>query len=260
MAPVRLGNEMDWTDDAIVLSSRPHGETAALAVLLTRLHGRHAGLVHGGQGSRMRAVLEPGNRVAARWHARLSEQLGTWSLELERATSAGLLDDPLRLAALSSACALLDAVLPEREPHPEVHAATLALLDAFDTEVWAEVYVRWEVGLLDVAGFGLDLSRCAATGQVPADNDQLAYVSPRTGRAVSLSASEPFRDKLLPLPPFLVGRSSGGAEEVSAGLALTGHFLERHVFALRHTEVPPARTRFVERYRKADTTSGTNPS
>lgn len=251
---------MDWTDDGIVLSARPHGETAGLAVLLTRAHGRHAGLVHGGQGSRMRAVLEPGNRVAAHWRARLSEQLGTWSLELERATAAGLLDDPLRLAALSSACALLDAILPEREPHPEVFAATLALFDALDGDVWAEIYVRWEAGLLEVAGFGLDLSRCAATGQVPADNDQLAFVSPRTGRAVSLSASEPFRDRLLPLPPFLVGRSDGGPHEVSVGLDLTGHFLERHVFALRHAEVPPARTRFVDRYRKTHTTSGTNPA
>lgn len=251
---------MDWTDDAILLSARPHGETAALAVLLTREHGRHAGLVHGGQGSRMRAVLEPGNRVAAHWRARLSEQLGTWTLELERATGAALLDDPLRLAALSSCCALLDAILPEREPHAEVFAATLALFDALDSDIWAEVYVRWEIGLLDVAGFGLDLSRCAATGQVPAENDQLAFVSPRTGRAVSLSASEPFRDKLLPLPPFLVGRSDGGPGEVSAGLDLTGHFLDRHVFALRHAEVPPARTRFVDRYRKTHTTSGTNPA
>ncbi|ACI98886.1 DNA repair protein RecO [Rhodospirillum centenum] len=249
---------MEWTDDAIVLSARPHGETAALAVLLTRGHGRHAGLVHGGQSGRMRPVLEPGNRVAARWAARLVEQLGTLALELERATAAGLLEDPLRLAALSSACALVDAALPEREPHPALFDATLALFDALQTEVWAEIYVRWEIGLLEEAGFGLDFGSCAATGIT--DNDQLAYVSPRTGRAVSLSAGEPYRDRLLALPPFLVGRSAGGAEEVVQGLALTGHFLDRHLFALRHAEVPAARTRFVDRYRKAHTTSGITPA
>lgn len=237
---------MDWTDDGIILSARAHGETAALAVLLTREHGRHAGLVHGGQGRAMRPVLEPGNRVAVRWRARLSDQLGTYGLELAGATAAGLLDDPLRLAALSAACALLDAGLAEREPHPGLYDATIALFQALTAEVWAEIYVRWELGLLEELGFGLDLHRCAATGITA--NDQLAYVSPRTGRAVSLSAAEPFKDRLLPLPRFLVGLSDGGPAEVAQGLALTGHFLDRYVFAQRHQEVPPARARFVERY------------
>jgi len=246
---------MEWSDDAIVLSAKPHGEASALAVLLTREHGRHAGLVQGGQSARNRPLLEPGNRVAARWRARLSEHLGSYTLELERATAAALLDDPLRLAALASACALIDAGLPEREPHPALYEATLALFGALDGDVWAEVYVRWELGLLEEMGFGLDLTRCAATGST--DNDQLAFVSPRTGRAVSLSAAEPFKDKLLPLPPFLVGRSAGGEDEVAAGLALTGHFLDRHVFAQRHVEVPPARARFVDRYSRSFTRSGT---
>ncbi|HYE49477.1 MAG TPA: DNA repair protein RecO [Azospirillaceae bacterium] len=247
---------MEWNDTGIVLSARPHAETAAVAVLLTRDHGRHAGLVHGGQGRQMRAVLEPGNQVEARWRGRMADQLGSLALEPVRATGAGLLDDPLRLAALASACALAEAALPEREPHPAMFDATLALLDAFQSEVWAEVYVRWEVGLLGEIGFGLDLDRCAATGV----NDQLAYVSPRTGRAVSLSAAEPFKEKLLPLPGFLIGRGGGGAEEVAAGLALTGHFLERHVFAQRHADVPAARARFVDRYRKHHTISGSLPA
>lgn len=244
----------DWSDGAIVLSARPYAETAALAVLLTRERGRHAGMVAGGQGRAMRAVLEPGNRVAARWRSRLADQLGSYTLELEKATAAGLLDDPLRLAALSSACALMDAGLAEREPHPALFDATLALFTALQTEVWAEIYVRWEIGLLEELGFGLDLSRCAATGITA--NDQLGYVSPRTGRAVSLSAAEPFKDKLLPLPRFLVGIGEGGAEEVAQGLALTGHFLDRHVFAQRHAEVPPARLRLVDRYTRAHTKSG----
>ncbi len=246
---------MDWTDQAILLSARAYGETAALALLLTRDHGRHAGLVHGGQSARLRATLEPGNLLAASWRARLADQLGTWSLELERAYAAPLLDDPLRLACLASACALLEGLLADREPHPALFDATLALFDALSTEVWAEIYVRWEIGLLEEVGFGLDLTRCAVSGREAADlfagNDGLSHVSPRTGRAVSASAAEPYKDKLLPLPPFLLGLSDGGPAEVMQGLALTGHFLERSAFAQRHAEVPAARGRLVERYGRA---------
>ncbi len=249
---------MEWTDHAIMLSARPHGETAALVVLLTRDHGRHAGLVHGGQSSRQRATLEPGARVAAHWRARLSDQLGHYALELERATAAPLLDEPDRLACLISACALVDTILPEREPHPALYDATLALFDTLLLDVWAEVYVRWEVGLLEEAGFGLDFSRCAATGRElgALGNETLTHVSPRTGRAVSTSAAEPFKDKLLPLPPFLLGLSAGGPAEVKQGLDLTGYFLERFVFAQRHVDLPPARRRFVERYTRQQIISG----
>lgn len=252
---------MDWNDQAILLSARPYGETAALALVLTREHGRHAGLLHGGQSARLRAMLEPGNLLSAGWRARLADQLGTWSLELEKAHAASLLDDPMRLACLASACALLEAVLADREPHPGLFDATLALFEALPTEVWAEIYVRWEVGLLDEVGFGLDLSRCAVSGRTAADlfagNDGLSHVSPRTGRAVSVSAAEPYRDRLLPLPPFLLGLSDGGPAEVMQGLTLTGHFLERSAFAQRHAEVPPARSRFVDRYARTHGLPGT---
>lgn len=243
---------MDWNDQAILLSARPYGETAALALVLTRDHGRHAGLLHGGQSARLGATLQPGNLLAAGWRARLTDQLGTWSLELERAYAAPLLDDPLRLAGLASACALLDGLLADREPHPELFDATLALFDALDSDVWAEIYVRWEIGLLDEVGFGLDLTRCAVSGrsaqELAASNDGLSHVSPRTGRAVSLSAAEPYKGKLLALPPFLLGLSDGGPAEVLQGLLLAGHFLERSAFAQRHADVPAARGRFVERY------------
>lgn len=243
---------MDWNDQAILLSARPYGESAALAWLLTRDHGRHAGLVHGGQSARNRATLEPGNLLAASWRARLADQLGHWTLEVEQAFAARLLDDPDRLGCLASACALIDCLLAEREPHPALFDATLALFMALDTDIWAEIYVRWEIGLLEEAGFGLDLSRCAVSGLDAAEladgNDALSFVSPRSGRAVSLSASEPYREKLLPLPPFLLGRSAGGRAEVVQGLALTGHFLDRFAFAQRHVEAPAARVRFVERY------------
>lgn len=247
---------MEWTDDAIVLSQRPHGEAAAVATLLTRGRGRHAGLVQGARSGRQRGVLEPGNQVAARWRARLPEHLGTYSLEALHSTAAGLLDDPPRLAALVSACAVCEAALPEREPHPAVYDGLRTLLSMLDGPFWDAAYVRWELSLLGELGFGLDLSRCAATGI----NDQLAYVSPRTGRAVSLSAGEAYKDRLLPLPGFLLGRGDAGPAQVLEGLDLSGHFLERTALAAGGTGLPAARSRFVERYRKEATPSGRHPS
>ncbi len=155
-----------------------------------------------------------------------------------------MLDDPARLAALSAAAAVSDSALPEREPHAACYEGFLALLEALSGAHWAEVYVRWELALLAELGFGLDLSACAAGGA----NDQLAYVSPRTGRAVSLAAGEPYRERLLRLPGFLSGRGGGGPEEVAQGLALTGFFLERHVFAAHHRGLPAARRRLAERF------------
>jgi len=247
---------MEWTDEAIVLSARPHGEAAVVATLLTRTHGRHSGLVQGGRSLKQRGNLQPGNRVSARWRARLADHLGSFTIEPIHNASAGILDDPLRLAGLLSACTVTEVALPDREPHEPVFHGLAALLDAFETPLWAPAYVRWELGLLQELGFGLDLDACAATGA----NDSLAYVSPRTGRAVSLSAGEPYRDKLLSLPGFLVGQSAGQGggldKEVLAGLDLTGHFLERNAFATRETPMPAARTRFIERYRKLATLSG----
>jgi DNA repair protein RecO (recombination protein O) len=246
---------MEWTDEAIVLSARKHGESAAILQLLTRGHGRHAGLLHGGGGGRGRGALQPGNRIQAVWRARLADHLGVFACELMRSGGASLLEDPLRLAALSSACALTETALPEREPHSDVFEgldALIAALEATD-EVggWGRAYVAWELGLLAALGFGLDLSRCAATGR----NDELAFVSPRTGRAVSLSASEPYRDRLLPLPRFLAGQGSAGplpveAGDILAGLSLTAHFLERHVFAALNRGIPPARPAFTDRLRR----------
>lgn len=243
---------MEWTNDAIVLSTRPHGETAAVATLMTRDHGRHAGLVQGGRSPRQRGVLQPGSQVVARWRGRLAEHLGTFTLELERGFAAALLDEPLRLAGLSSACAVTEIALPEREPHPAIYEGLAALLVTFESPAWAEAYVRWELGVLEEMGYGLDLSHCAATG----NNDNLAYVSPRSGRAVSLSAGEDYRDRLLRLPGFLAGRGGGGEREVMEGLTLTGHFLDRHVFTHAKAGPPAARERFVERYRLEATRSG----
>ena len=235
---------MNWSDEGIVLSARPHGETSAVVQLLTRDRGRHAGLVRGGQGRRARAIYQPGNLVAATWNARLAEHLGSYGCELLESYAARALDDPDRLAALSAAAALSETALPEREPHAACFEGFRALLDALSGDHWAEVYVRWELALLAELGFGLDLDGCAAGGA----NDQLAFVSPKSGRAVSLAAGEPYRDRLLALPGFLARRGGGGAEEVEQGLALTGFFLERHVFAPHHQGLPAARRRLAERF------------
>lgn len=239
---------MDWTDDGIILSVRKHGETSAIVSLLTREHGRHAGLVRGGAGRRARGVLQPGNAVRAQWRARLEEHLGALSCELTDAVAARVLDDPLRLAGLDAACAVADAALPEREPHSRTFqglAVLMAALAGADPS-WPSVYVKWEIGLLGALGFGLDLESCAATGR----NDQLAWVSPRSGRAVSMAAGEPYRDRLLPLPGFLVADSGvGSLVEVLDGLRLSGYFLERHVFVHGRQVPPAARDRLIERLR-----------
>ncbi len=231
---------IEWSDDGIVLSARRHGESAAIVSLLTRAHGRHAGLVLGGAGRRARGVYEPGNRVAATWRARLSEHLGHYACELAESRAAALLDDALRLAALASATAILDAALPEREPHARLFESlddlVGHLLDPAADMAWPALYVRFELDLLTELGFGLDLSRCAATGR----SDDLAYVSPKTGRAVSTTAGDPYRDRLLSLPSFLTRPAvSNGISpaDILNGLRLTGFFLEQHVFA--HQPAPP---------------------
>jgi DNA repair protein RecO (recombination protein O) len=239
---------MEWSDEGIVLTVRRHGESAAIVSLLTLGHGRHAGLVRGGASRRMRGFLQPGNGVSATWRARLEEHLGSLTVE-PMANRAALYDQPGPLAALTAATALVEAALPERAPHPELYHQLAELLEALDRPGWAETYIRWELRLLADLGFGLDLESCAATG----GNDGLAYVSPKSGRAVSLSAGEPWRDKLLPLPLFL--SPEGGAPDlgqIQDGLRLTGWFLERHVFASHNARTPDARERLVGYLRGLD--------
>ena len=231
---------MEWSDTGIVLSARRHGESAAVVSLLTEHHGRHAGLVQGARGRRGRGLYQPGNTLAARWQARLPEHLGRYTCELVRAQSSMLLDDAPRLAALAAVCALTEATLPERHPYPQVYGALGHLLDALEAGgQWAETVVRWELALLGELGFGLDLAVCAATGAV----------DDRSGRAVSREAGEPYAEKLLPLPPFLVSPEgdSASAADIVAGLRLTGWFFEKHVFAGQGGCMPQARERFIDR-------------
>lgn len=237
---------MDWTDDGIVLSARKHGETSAIVTLLTRDHGRHLGLVRGGNGKRARGILQPGNRVEARWQARLAEHLGAFNCEMTEAFAARVMRDPLKLSGLSAACAVAEGALAEREPHRPVFEGLLALLGSFEHADWPSAYVKWELGLLGEVGFALDLSACAETGQ----NDQLAYVSPKSGRAVSLAAGEPYKTKLLALPQFLLRPGGGGsADEIKDGLTLTGYFLAKNVFHHAGKGLPASRERLTERLR-----------
>lgn len=235
---------MEWTGDAIVLAARRHGESSAIVQLLTEAHGRYAGLMRGATGKRSRGVAEPGNLVAANWKARLADHLGMLTLEPKHQTAAGLMTAPRRLAGLTSACVIVEAALPEREPHPALYHATVALFSVMEDHpgeeaIWPAAYVRWELGLLSELGFGLDLERCAATGAT----DNLIYVSPRTARAVSAEAGEPYKDRLLRLPGFLVKHGPADAQAVIDGLALTRFFLQRHVFDAVHKGIPAARDR-----------------
>jgi len=249
---------MEWLDEAIVLSARPHGENAAVVALLTPQYGRHAGLVAGGQGRGAQPILQPGNRVKAKWRARLPEQLGHYTLDLVTSHAAAWLDNPEILAIIASACAVTEASLPERQPLPGLYAGLATLLGLPDPGLWGPAYVKWELGLLQALGYGLDLSQCAASGHA----DNLIYVSPRTGRAVSESAGAPYREKLLTLPGFLVGAAEWMAADISQGLDLTAHFLRTHVFAHPHSrllvkqdgELPLARQRLAEFYEKAAAT------
>ena len=240
---------MEWEDDAYVLSARAHGESGAIVDLLTAERGRFAAHVAGGASRKLRAVLQPGARVIARYRARVSEQLGSASLEPVGEGPAALFDDALALAGLSAAAAVAAGALPEREAHPGVFYGLEALILALaHPEVWPAVYVRFEAGLLQNLGFGLDLSRCAATGST----DDLIYVSPRTGRAVSRDAGAPYRDRLLKLPPFLLGAQAGLSQgDVDLGLVLTGHFLEQFVFSPLNRPLPPARVWLSDRLRES---------
>jgi DNA repair protein RecO (recombination protein O) len=216
-----------------------------VAELFTREHGRHLGFVHGGRSRRLRPLLQTGNHVDVTWKGRLVEQLGHYTFELHRGFAAEAMAsaEPARLAALSS-LATLARLLPERDPHPALYEITLFVLGFLDDiSVWPALMVRWELALLAELGFGLDLGACAATGS----NDHLVYVSPRTGRAVSASAGEPYRDRLLALPAFLTGRIDGPVtrEALAQGFALTGHFLESRALLPRALAMPEVRSRLI---------------
>ncbi|HET9936724.1 MAG TPA: DNA repair protein RecO [Methyloceanibacter sp.] len=233
---------MDWIDEGIFLGAKPLGEANAVAELFTLGHGRHLGLVRGGRSRRLRPLLQPGNLLRVTWRARLSEHLGGFNVEMIEAHAARALDDAAALAAIGSLAGLA-RLLPERDPHPQLYADALHVIGAFDApRLWPALLVRWELLLLQELGFGLDLSECAATG---GDSD-LVYVSPRSGRAVSREAGQPYDAKLLKLPAFLRDDdAASGESDLLSGFALTGYFLERDVLAPHGLAMPETRERLI---------------
>ena len=236
---------MEWTDEGIVLGVRRHGESSAIVELLTREHGRHLGLVRGGAGSRMRPLLQPGNGVRAVWRARLDEHLGTYVIEGLRLRAGSLLASSHAVYGVTHLAALV-RLLPERDPHEDIYDMLEHTLDDFDDVGGAAAHVvRFELAMLAECGFGLDLSNCAASGETT----ELVYVSPKSGGAVSRSAGEPWRDRLLPLPAFLregEGAANGfSAEDLQDGFRLTGLFLLRHVLEPRGQGHSDARDGFI---------------
>jgi DNA repair protein RecO (recombination protein O) len=238
---------MEWTGEGVVLSARPHGENAAILDVLTAQTGRDAGIVRGGTGRRLAPALQPGAQVHLHWRARLGEHLGQFKVEPLRNRSSTLLHRPERLAALASVCALAAFALPEREPQPLLFPATEAMLDGLvGAGEWFGAYLGWECLLLAQCGFGLDLGTCAVSGA----REGLAYVSPRTGRAVTAAAAGDWAERLLPLPALMGGAGGGDIRaQMAAGLAVTGHFLI-HVLApaLGNRPLPEARARLVHRF------------
>ena len=228
---------MEWRDEGVIVGVRSHGETSAIAEILTAEHGRCLGMVRGGRSRHMRPVLQPGNLVMVTWRARLEEHMGAFQLEPLSLKAGFILAHPLRLAGLNTLMAMAQ-MMPEREPHPRLYnAAHVVLSQMEDDAVWPALLVRWEMGLLDELGFGLDLSRCASTGQ----NDDLAYVSPRSGKAVSKAAGQPYHERLFLLPAFLNGAEGFAVSDVLEGFKLTGFFLERHIYGPRQIQMPQAR-------------------
>ncbi|WP_417250511.1 DNA repair protein RecO [Celeribacter sp.] len=238
---------MEWQDQGAVLSVRKHGETSVIVELFTENHGRHAGVVRGGISRKMSPHLQPGGQISVRWKARLEDHLGSFTFEPLRSRAANVMSDPLALSGLNALTAILSATLPEREPHGYLYAETVSLFDRLGTDpMWPLAYLHWEVSLLEELGFALDLSACAVTGSP----DDLAYVSPKTGRAVSRQGAGEWADRLLPLPQSLLGQSSLDYAEIVQGMATTGHFLAKIIAELSDKPLPQSRERLIARFER----------
>lgn len=239
---------MEWRGQGILLSVRRHGESSAIIEVFTPEHGLHAGIVRGGASRRMAPVLQPGAQLDVTWKARLSEHLGSYTVEPVRSRAAQTLGDRFALAGLNAVTGLLLFALPEREVVTPLYHRVEQLLDLLGQhEIWPLAYLRFEMALLDAVGMGLDLSACAATGRT----DDLCFVSPKSGRAVSREGAGIWADKLLPLPAVLLGQGSAPDEEVRDGLRTTGYFLrEKLAVELGGRALPDARGRFLDLFER----------
>jgi len=235
---------MEWEAPGIVLEARPFGEGDLVATVMTEAHGAHRGLARGGQSRARVALWQPGNLVQLRWVGRLADQLGAFSAEMVHPAAALAMNDPLNLAMLSAACAVAEGAMPEREAHPRVFGGLLHLLAHLPEGAAVLAHqIRWEAGLLAELGYGLDLATCALTGST----EGLAFVSPKSGRAVCEEAAGLWKERLLPLPGLLLGEGPGDAAAWRDGLRLTGHFLARDAFGLQHKALPAARLALYDR-------------
>jgi DNA repair protein RecO (recombination protein O) len=236
---------MEWSDEGTIIGLKAHGENSVILEVMTAGHGRHLGLVRGGRSAKRQAALQPGNAVALTWRARLDEHLGEYRVELLTSHAARLIEAPVALYGLGTVAALL-RLLPERDPHPALHEGLMVLIQHLDEPQLAPaLVVRFEIAMLAELGFGLDLARCAVTGSP----DDLSHVSPKSGKAVSRKAAEPYRDRLLPLPAFLSegqGARAPAPTDIAAGFALTGFFLRRYLYEPRGLAEPPERARLIE--------------
>ncbi len=252
---------MEWRDEGIILGTRRHGETSAILEVMTRDHGRHLGMVRGGRSRRMQPVLQAGNRVDLVWRARLDEHLGTYQVEPVELHAASLFDSACAVYGLQLLAAHL-RLLPERDPHRRLYETLELILGHLaEPQAAGELLVRFELMLLDDLGFGLDLEECAATGR----RDDLAYVSPRSGRAVSREAGEPWRERMLPLPGFLRAdpgregeRLRGDPRAIEDAFRLTAFFFARHVYEPRALTEPDARAGFLATLRRSLASTGEN--
>ncbi len=243
---------MDWRDTGILLSTRRHGETSAIIEVFAPTQGRYAGVVRGGTSRKIAPHLQPGAQLDLHWRARLSDHLGSFTVEPIRSRAAIAMRDRLSLAGLNAVVALLGFSLPEREAHPTLYQRTEMLLDLLDqTDIWPLAYLHWERSLLEELGYALDLSNCAVTGAV----DDLIYVSPKSGRAVSRRGAGEWADRLLPLPPCLLGQGDATDKEVLQALGTTGYFLEHHLAKdLQGKSIPAVRAQLLERIAQRATT------
>lgn len=237
---------IEWRDQGILLATRRHAETSTIIEMFTPQQGRHVGVVRGGTSRKIAPVLQPGAQLDVVWRARIEDHIGAFTVEPVRSRAAVAMSDRMALAGLNAVTALLAFCLPEREPHPQLYTRTEALLDMLDqSQLWPLAYLRWELSLLEDMGYGLDLTSCAVTGSV----DDLAYVSPRSGRAVSAKGAGEWADRLLPLPDSLLDAPNPDKDSIAQGFVTTGHFLTHSLARdLGDKPLPEARARFVDAF------------
>lgn len=245
---------IEWRDAGILLSVRRHGEANAIIEVFTQSHGRHAGVVRGGASRRLAPILQPGAQLDLAWRARLEDHIGAFTVEPLRSRAALVMSDRLALAGLNAVVALLSFGLPDRDAQTGLYTQSEQLLDLLgQNEIWPLAFLRWELRLLDALGYGLDLSACAVTGAT----EGLTYVSPKTGRAVSAEGAGDWANRLLPLPPVLLGEGAASDPEILQALRTTGHFLrEKLAPDLGNRPLPEARARFITALERVTSRTG----